>query len=44
MQCGQKRRVDVLESRARAKPFNTYTDEEASFETSIPNVSIRYMI
>ena len=35
MQCGQKRRVDVLESRARAKPFNTYTDEEGLFERQI---------
>lgn len=30
--CGQKRRVDVLESRARAKPVNMYTDEEVSKE------------
>ena len=30
--CDRHRRVDVLESLARAKPFNTYMDEEASFE------------
>ena len=28
--CGKKKSVDVLECRARGKPFNTYVDEEAS--------------